>query len=103
LDGTNNTYAGASSCLTGGSGACNPTQMAQYDMQRWVVAMQALIPSNAFGATITCTTALFPVNCTVNIQWTENLIAAGSATGTQQTFAANAGLQIPTYTIYVQP
>jgi hypothetical protein len=51
-------------------------------------------------ATINCSTAAFPVTCTIQIQWTENAVAGNS----QQTGMANIGTTAaPTYTLYVQP
>ncbi|HEX3847341.1 MAG TPA: type IV pilus modification protein PilV [Steroidobacteraceae bacterium] len=105
VDAFTNNFSAAAACTTTGSGACTPQNMAFYDLQQWQLAMQALIPSKAYNATITCTQAIFPVNCTVNIQWTENvLINNGSATAaTQQSFNSNQSLMIPTYIVYVQP
>jgi hypothetical protein len=43
-----------------------------------------------------------PVTCTVNIQWSENQVALN----TQEAAAANAGpsaLQLPSYTLYIEP
>jgi type IV pilus assembly protein PilV len=105
VDAFTNNYASAVACTTAGSGACTPQQMALYDLQQWQQAMQALIPSKAYNAAIACTTAGFPVNCTITIQWTENVIVNnGSATaGQQQSFISNQSLMIPTYVVYVQP
>lgn len=99
VDAFSNNYSGAAACTTAGTSACTPQQMALYDLQQWQLAMQALIPSKAYTATVNCTTAIFPVNCTINIQWTESITAADA----QQSFTANQSVTIPTYTIYVQP
>ena len=69
--------------------------MAFYDLQLWAAALQAVLPG--YLATITCTTTLnVPVTCTIQIQWSENAVAGD----VQQTMA---GLNQPTYTLFVQP
>lgn len=82
-------------CTTSGSTACDKTQMAAYDLQNWGAGLQSLLPG--YLATITCSTAGFPVTCTVAITWAENGVAITS----QQTNMA--GLARPTYTMYVEP
>ena len=88
--------ATAPPCLTPGATSCTPQAMAAYDLQQWAGALQTLLPGSF--STITCSTLdLTPVTCTIQIQWTENAIAANA----QQTNLA--GLQTPTYILYVQP
>ncbi|HEX4243826.1 MAG TPA: type IV pilus modification protein PilV [Steroidobacteraceae bacterium] len=103
VDPVNNTWSTAAACTTAGSSACNPQQMAFYDLQQWQIAMQALTKS--YTANITCTTINFPVNCLIVIQWTENVVSNnGSAVaGQQQSFTNQQSLMIPTYKVYVQP
>ena len=86
--------ATAGACLTAGATSCTPPAMAAYDLQQWAVALQTLLPGSF--STITCSDVA-PVTCTIEIQWTENAIAANA----QQTNLA--GLQMPTYILYVQP
>jgi type IV pilus assembly protein PilV len=97
VDGGTNNYASAAStpCLTAGTSACTPDQMAFYDLYLWGQALQLVLPG--YSATITCSTAGFPVNCTIQLQWVENAVAANA----QQTNLAS--LQAPTYTVYVEP
>lgn len=90
-----NNFSAAAPCLTAGAGSCIPSAMAAYDLQQWAIALQALLPG--YYATITCSTAAFPVTCTIQIQWVENAVAANA----QQTNMA--GMQLPTYVLYVQP
>lgn len=85
--------ATAATCYTAGSGSCTPAQMAAYDVQQWANDLKSVLP--APFATITCSTAGFPVTCTVTIQWAENAVAGNA----QQTVA----LAAPTYTLFVQP
>jgi len=83
-------------CSATGTASCAPSVMAAYDLQQWAGALQTLLPGSF--TTITCTTTdLTPVTCTIQIQWTENAVAANA----QQT-NINA-LQAPTYILYVQP
>ncbi len=81
-------------CTT--AGACTTaTQMANYDVQQWAVALNSVLP-NFFG-TITCTTSGPPISCTITIKWAE----AGVAINSQQTNMAN--LALPSYTVFVEP
>ncbi|HLN49293.1 MAG TPA: type IV pilus modification protein PilV [Steroidobacteraceae bacterium] len=90
-----NNFAAAPACLTAGAGSCIPSAMAFYDLQQWAISLAAVLPG--YLATITCSTAGFPVTCTIQIQWTENSVAANA----KQT---NIGaLAQPTYVLYVQP
>ncbi len=96
VDGTSaNNFSTAVACLTAGTTACNTDQMAFYDLQQWALAVGALLPS--YSATIACSTTGFPVNCTIQLQWVENAVAANGA----QTGMTN--LQTPTYVVYVEP
>ncbi len=81
--------------LVPGALSCGANQMAAYDVQQWALALQNLLPGSF--STIACTTVGTPVTCTIQIQWTENAVAANA----QQT-NINA-LQAPTYVLYVQP
>jgi type IV pilus assembly protein PilV len=83
-------------CSVPGAASCTPDQMAAFDVQQWAASLQTLLPGSF--STITCTTVTnIPVTCTIEIQWTENAVAANA----QQT-NINA-LQTPTYVLYVQP
>jgi type IV pilus assembly protein PilV len=84
------------SCSIPGANSCTIDQMAAFDVQSWAASLQTLLPGSL--STITCTTASFPVTCTIQIQWTENAVAANA----QQNFNLNP-LQTPTYVLYVQP
>ncbi|HEY4772051.1 MAG TPA: type IV pilus modification protein PilV [Steroidobacteraceae bacterium] len=99
--------AGGGNCTVGGTIPCTPNQLAAYDMQSWAAALKALLPNDQ--ATIVCqsTAAPTPVSCTVTITWTENLVAVNTqeATAANQAVAANspAALQLPSYTLYIEP
>jgi type IV pilus assembly protein PilV len=83
-------------CSVPGATSCTPDQMAAFDVQQWAASLQTLLPGSF--STITCTTVTsIPVTCTIQIQWTENAVAANA----QQTQLNS--LQTPTYVLYVQP
>jgi type IV pilus assembly protein PilV len=94
-------------CTSSGTVPCTPNELAAYDMQSWAIALQALLPNDQ--ATIACqsTAAPTPVSCTITITWTENLVAVNQqeATAANQAVATNspAQLQLPSYTLYVEP
>jgi type IV pilus assembly protein PilV len=90
-----NNFSAAAPCMTAGAGSCTPGAMALYDLQQWAIALAAVLPG--YLATITCSTTGFPVTCTIQLQWTENAVAANA----KQTGIAN--LAAPTYVLYVQP
>ncbi len=93
-----NNFSAAASCLNaaaGGAGPCTPSNLAFFDLQQWANALAAVLPG--YVATITCSTVGFPVTCTIQIQWTEQAVAANAA---QTQIGA---LAAPTYVLYVQP
>jgi type IV pilus assembly protein PilV len=91
-----NNFSTSRTCLVAGATSCVPAAMAFYDLQLWAAALQAVLPG--YLATITCTTVVgVPVTCTIQIQWSENAVA-GNAKQTNM-----AGLNQPTYTLFVQP
>jgi hypothetical protein len=74
-------------------------------MKAWADALKTLLLNDQ--ATITCTQGVVPVNCVVTITWTENQVALNSQEAAASNAAAAAGtpaaLQLPSYTLYVQP
>ena len=88
--------AAPATCTTAGTGSCVPGTMAAYDVQQWAAAVKSVLPG--YLATVNCTiTVGTPVTCTIQIQWSEGAVAGNSA----QTNLA--GLNQPTYTLFVQP
>jgi type IV pilus assembly protein PilV len=94
--------ASASNCM---GVMCTPTQMAAYDLQSWANAVNAVLPN--VSTLIKCGT-ITPVSCMVTITWSEVSVAANA----QQAAAAQAAtgnaaltakMQIPTYTVYIEP
>jgi type IV pilus assembly protein PilV len=99
--------AAGGNCTLGGTVPCTPEQLAAYDMQNWATAIAAILPNDK--ATIQCPTpaAQTPVSCTVTITWIENLASLNTQEATAATNAATSGspaaLQLPSYTLYIQP
>ena len=90
-----------------GASGCTPAQLAAYDLNGvngWAPTLKQLLGTSD-KATITCinpAASTAPVTCTVNIQWSENEVALNS----QEAAAAAAGpaaLQLPSYTLYIEP
>ncbi|HEY5102763.1 MAG TPA: type IV pilus modification protein PilV [Steroidobacteraceae bacterium] len=104
---TDPALAAAPNCLSGGVAPCTPSQVAGYDMNAWANALQKILPNDQ--ATITCanTAGALPVNCVITMTWTENQAAINSQEAQAATAAAAAGtpaaMQLPSYTLYVQP
>ena len=98
-------------CTSLGALPCSSSQIAAYDLNGvngWAAALQALLTNDT--ATIVCASTAVPptpVTCTVTITWTENAVALN----TQEAAASNAAaatntpaaLQLPSYTLYVEP
>ena len=83
-------------CLVAGTTSCAPGAMAAYDVQQWAAAVNGVLPG--FLATITCTTTVgIAVTCNIQIQWSENAVQGNSAQTNM------AGLNQPTYILFVQP
>jgi type IV pilus assembly protein PilV len=97
VNATNN-FSTAGDCTTAGVAPCTPQLMAQYDLKTWAQSLNGLLPG--YQATITCQTTATAavVTCSIQIQWIENGIAMDTA---QQ--ANISSLQLPTYTVYVEP
>ena len=82
-----------------GANSCTPDLLAAYDLQKWTLSLDALLPHPT--ATITCPIASVPMSCSVTITWTESSVALNKQEALN---AANAaGYKTPTYTLYVQP
>jgi type IV pilus assembly protein PilV len=75
---------------------CNTTQMAAYDVNQWAAAVNVLLPNPL--TTIQCTNVVgSPVLCTITLTWAENIVALNNAANNL------AGMQAPTYVLYVEP
>jgi type IV pilus assembly protein PilV len=103
----------ATDCTLAGAGpsGCTPSALAAYDLNGvngWAPTLKQLLGTSD-QATIACVNPVFPlpVTCTVTISWSENQVALN----TQEAAAANtaaqtntpAVLQLPSYTLYIEP
>lgn len=77
--------------------ACNSLNLASYDLQDWANSLNSLLP--ATQATVACN-ASEPVECTITINWTEQVVAINSA---QAPSGAGSAIANSTYTLYVEP
>jgi type IV pilus assembly protein PilV len=88
--------AGSPDC-TKSATPCTPVQLAAYDLQQWAIAVNNVLPNAA--VLIRCGTVT-PVSCMLTISWAEKAVAANA----QEAVAAqNSAMQIPTYTLYIEP
>lgn len=82
---------------------CASNQIAAQDLSDWVTSVSALLPGAT--ATINCFIAVAnvsPVYCTIQLNWSENVVALGTSTSTTATAAANAAaLQGVTQSQYI--
>jgi type IV pilus assembly protein PilV len=92
---------------------CIPSALAAYDLDfgptSWASSLQALLGTSD-QAIIACANPApvnQPVTCTVTITWSENQVAINSqeAAAANAAVAANtpAALQLPSYTLYIEP
>ncbi|MDB6046823.1 MAG: hypothetical protein JWO52_7653 [Gammaproteobacteria bacterium] len=89
--------AASNYCNSTASAPCSAAKLAAADLLEWSAQMNTLLPRSA--AVINCNTTL-PLSCTVQITWSENVVAInkqGVSTGTA------AAVQVPTYKLYVEP
>ena len=109
IDGNSYTWTGAPALVAVGTpnctATCTPTQVAAYDLQQWATAVNSVLPN--VSTLIKCGT-LTPVSCMVTISWTESAVAANAqqaaaAQAAVGNAAATAKIQIPTYTVYIEP
>jgi|KBSMisStaDraftv2_1062788.scaffolds.fasta_scaffold106253_3 type IV pilus assembly protein PilV len=89
------TATAANFCTPAGSAPCTPAQLAAFDLHRWATALNALLPNPT--ATISCPTVVTPINCTIQVNWAEKMVAINDQG------AGGPAMQAPTYLLYVEP
>jgi len=113
-------YAGGSAAANGATGlnACVGTSgggpvcayansqvsLAAYDVARWTYSLKGLLPNPT--AAISCPNlagSTAPVNCTIQISWTEVAVAVNSQEVAQQQAGNTGQFETPTYLLYVEP
>lgn len=78
---------------------CNSEQLAQADLTQWATDLSSVLKTStsSIGCSLAAGTGL--VTCTIQIQWTENTVAANS----QEAAVGGAAFQNQTYTLVVEP
>lgn len=92
-------------CQTGPP--CTSVQVAAEDLSEWVTNVRSTLPGLQ-NSGVTCNVvANNPVECTITLNWNENVLGINTSTNTAATAAQNAAALAnvaPTsYTIYVDP
>jgi type IV pilus assembly protein PilV len=95
----------AVNCTSTGTLPCTNVQIAAFDVQTWVNNLNTVLPN--LQASVSCPAAAIPLTCVIQISWTENAVAVNTneAAATASNIASGnvAAIQIPTYTLYVEP
>ena len=82
----------------GSGNVCSAAQLAAYDVQAWVAAMNAQFPS--YTAAVNCSTSVTtPISCSIQVNWNENLVAINRSTAA----SAPAAPVAQQFTLLVEP
>jgi type IV pilus assembly protein PilV len=110
---TDPALVGSVDCTAAGVVPCTPQQIAAYDLNAavtgWAPSLNSLlgVSDQAVIACVNPAPAQTPVTCTVTITWSENQVALNTqeAAAANAAIAANtpAALQLPSYTLYIEP
>jgi type IV pilus assembly protein PilV len=91
--------ASAGYCVTGaGAPPCTTDVMAAFDLHTYAASLNAMLGNSNPVTTITCPNVT-PVNCTIQVTWTENAVSVNKQSASSTTNATF----VPTYTLYVEP
>lgn len=84
---------------------CTALQLAAFDVARWATNLTGLLPNPT--ANIVCPAqpgVAAPPSCTITVSWNEKAVAINQQeTNAPACTAATGCLQVPTYTLYVEP
>ncbi len=95
----NGAAATAGYCVAGaGAAPCTSDIMAAFDLHAYATALNAMLGNSNPVTTITCPNVA-PVNCTIQITWTENAVSVNK----QSASSTSNATFVPTYTLYVEP
>jgi len=99
------TCVGTANAVALCGGAAGVVNLAAFDLARWAVSLNALLPNPQ--TTISCTFVAgggAPSSCTVLISWNENAEAMTRQEAQQEAKAPGAAqIENPTYLLYVEP
>ena len=99
------TAGSATYCNFGAFAPCSAANLAGFDLNQWVTALNALLPS--VSGSISCPKPALvagiatPIGCTITVKWIERQTAINTQSDTQ-TGGVTAMAQ-PSYTLYVEP
>lgn len=82
----------------GGAAPCSSVNMAAYDLNQWATALAGVLQNSS--SNIDCASSNSVVTCTINVQWTENAVAANSQ---ETTAGAPANLVNESYQLVIEP
>ena len=92
-------------CTSTGVLPCTTAQIAAFDVQAWAADLNRIWPNST--ASVNCPNINIPLSCTIQIGWSEQAVAdtSNEAAASAANIASGntAALQIPTYTLYVEP
>jgi type IV pilus assembly protein PilV len=97
--GSMGTNAPSCFCTTGQSAPCTSSvNMAGSDLYDWAQSLAGFLPNAT--AQVSCNSADLPVDCTINISWSENTVALTTQQATQ---SASGSTVAVSYNLYVVP
>jgi len=83
--------------------ACTPINLAAYDLARWTASLEGLLPNPTAAISCPPVVGANPVNCTIQISWSETAVATTKQEAQYQA-AGNIGqFERPFYLLYVEP
>jgi type IV pilus assembly protein PilV len=95
----NGTAATATYCVSGsGSTPCTTSVLAAFDLHTYATALNTMLSNSNPVTTITCPVTI-PVNCTIQVTWTQGQVSVNNQSASNTTNTTFA----PTYTLYVEP
>jgi type IV pilus assembly protein PilV len=87
-------------CVFGsGTTPCLPPAMAAFDLHSYAGQLSAALPNSTPITTITCPKNPTPVNCTIQVTWSEKAVSINQ----QGVAGTGASTFTPTYMLYVEP
>jgi type IV pilus assembly protein PilV len=86
-------------CVAAVGPACTPDLMAAYDLHTYANQLSAALPNSTPTTTITCPKNPTPVNCTIQVTWSEKAVSINQQ-GHDGTLATTFA---PAYMLYVEP
>lgn len=84
-------------CAQGGGGApcSNSATLAASDLHMWADGLMKLMPGTNIKATVTCPAGVTPINCTIQVGWSENTVGINAQ--------SVSGATNKSYLLYVEP